>query len=259
MLQNDLTLVRWYSFVCFYLEYQLLYYALNRLICKGLFFVYCTIIGTIVYSGHVIEIGQNVTKIINQYKMKMKIQIQQHRFQSLSLSSFITNNIPLHHTRTFYFQLHEHNRVIYLVTCGVRELFGWVMFVFFLVHIPVNISLIRQNIFIQNSKVIELLVLWLIVFLQIFVAGVLFCPLAYSCKVFHSPKKFIPSFQLLTTTAPTIMDGNIQMNNGWIFYKMKYDDLYQRLLYGPKFAISIGPVKEITYFSSLEVFKYFNM
>lgn len=39
----------------------------------------------------------------------------------------------------------------------------------------------------------------------------------------------------------------------WILYKAKYDDLYNRLLQGPKMAISIGPVESVTYQSSLEV------
>ena len=166
-------------------------------------------------------------------------------------------DLPLHHHRTFHFQLHEHNRVIYLMICGSRELFGWVLFAFLFINLPININLIRRNIFTKRLKPIESLILWFICFIQIFISFIVLCPLAWCCKVYHTPKKFIPSFQLMTIISSN-QQQSIECNitnqkNGWLWYKLKYDDLYQRLLYGPKFAISIGPVKEITYFNSLEV------
>ena len=246
---------------------------MNRLICSGFFFIYCSIFGTIAFSGHVIEITQNVTQIISQYKMKM-----QQRLKSLiSLSKTTTidyqlqpqddlrirlmmpimlkhhnyYDLPLRYQRIFHFQLHEHNRTIFLVISGCRLLFGWVLFAFLLIHIPINVNLIRRCIYIQHLTLVELLVIWVIGLAQILITCFVICPLAWAYTVYHSPKKFIPTFQLLSTTTATIVGGNGQ--NGWLWYKLKYDDLYQRLLYGPKFALSIGPVKEVTYFNSLEV------
>ena len=60
--------------------------------------------------------------------------------------------------------------------------------------------------------------------------------------MYHAPKRFIPKLQLM-----------LRPGKAWLFYKLKYDDLYNRLVQGPKMAVSIGPVESVTYQSSLQV------
>ena len=43
-------------------------------------------------------------------------------------------------------------------------------------------------------------------------------------------------------------------SRNWLWYKIKYEDLYLRLVDdGPKIGVAIGPVQTVTYKSSLEV------
>lgn len=76
---------------------------------------------------------------------------------------------------------------------------------------------------------------------QLLAGTVVFAPLAWCCKVYHSPREFIPKLQPL------------MVGYQWLLFKLKYDDLYGRLIdRGPKIAISIGPSGAITFLSALE-------
>ncbi len=39
----------------------------------------------------------------------------------------------------------------------------------------------------------------------------------------------------------------------WIWYKFKYDDIYNQFIYGPKIALGLGPIESITYMSALNL------
>ncbi|KAI2800524.1 hypothetical protein BLOT_011911 [Blomia tropicalis] len=90
-------------------------------------------------------------------------------------------------------------------------------------NIPINILLLRRNVF-ENQTMFEKSLAWM------------------SCAVCHKPSKFIPILQ------PMLKDPR-----KWLWYKIKYEDLYMRLVDdGPKIGIAIGPVQTVTYRSSLE-------
>lgn len=44
-----------------------------------------------------------------------------------------------------------------------------------------------------------------------------------------------------------------KLSKPWLRLKLKYDDLFHRLSYGPKMAISMGPMSPVTFGAVLEV------
>lgn len=76
---------------------------------------------------------------------------------------------------------------------------------------------------------------------QLMAGIVVFAPLAWCCKIYHSPKEFIPKLQPL------------MVGYQWLLFKLKYDDLFGRLIDNhSKIAVSMGPSGAITYISALE-------
>ena len=116
---------------------------------------------------------------------------------------------------------------------------------------------------------ITLAAYWLVVAIQLLELVVIFSPMSYTQVVMHRPHKVIPRLQAammgrememkmkiadkgkrksLTTTTTTTTT-----TTAWTRLKLKYDDLYGRLLSGPKLAITIGQLAEVTYFSTYEL------
>lgn len=120
-------------------------------------------------------------------------------------------------------------------------------------QIPTNIVFVKKIIYShkqENSLALNLL-FSLIVSVQGLVVGLIFASLGWCQKVYHSPDKFIPRLMLLLTASKkSTLAGR---NTKWLPLVFKYNDLYGRLLRGPKFALSVGTLNAITYFSSLEV------
>lgn len=109
---------------------------------------------------------------------------------------------------------------------------------------PINIYFIRRMIFLENTFY-SLVMMYCASSVQLLAGMVVFAPLAWCQKVYHSPREFIPKLQPLL------------VGYQWLIFKLKYDDLYGRLKdKGPKCAVSIGPSGAITYLSSLEVRKF---
>ncbi|KAJ6220374.1 hypothetical protein RDWZM_006186 [Blomia tropicalis] len=225
-LTMDLSGLAWYGYVTINLEMILCLHIALCIYQSGLFFAMC-IFASSAYPGHVIQTNQKTLKHIRECRLKMPLS----PYVSWRNRSTIKN------------QLQEHNIVTSLLISGSRELFGKLLYVFFLINVPINVYLIRRNLY-KQQEFIDKLMLSLIAFFQLLVSLVIYLPLAYGNSVYHSPAKYIPFLQ-------TMLRGR----KGWLWYKMKYEDLYHRLVdNGPKLAISIGPVRAITYMAFCEVF-----
>ncbi|KAJ6219639.1 hypothetical protein RDWZM_005451 [Blomia tropicalis] len=224
--QMDNSALAWNAYVWINVEYVLCIYLAFQCIQNAMFFTFCTITGTIVFCGHVIETNQTVWKLIDKYRS--------HN----SMLSWI----PFRCRRIIVNQLVEHNRVTYLVISGSRELFGYVLYAYLLTNIPINVYIIRRNLY-ETQEFKDQLLLYVIAFLQLLAAIIVFIPLAWCAKIYHSPAMFIP-----------ILQPMLRNQHGWLLYKMKYEDLYNRLIdRGPKLAVSIGTLRAITYMASFEV------
>ncbi|KAH9409889.1 hypothetical protein TYRP_009634 [Tyrophagus putrescentiae] len=224
----DTSVHPWYSIVYAHLEAHFGIFGLLQMVQSSAFFVGCTLLGTLVYAGHVKEVNRAVQASL-----------------ALNRCSNLGAKPVFHYTRTtsslLNRQLNEHNRVCYLVMRGCAELFGNVLLCFLLTHLPTNVYLLQRNVF-AAPPLFTLLLFWLIIFFQALAAFVVFAPLAWVQTVFHSPRRFIPRLQML-------MSGKRRWQ---LCYKLKYDDLLNRLLHGPKMALTIGTLQPITFYSALE-------
>ena len=230
VIQMDTSEISWYGYIWINCEILLCLYLGLEFAQNALFFTMCTIMGTIVFAGHVIETNKTIWKLIEKY-----------RCENLMLPS-----IPLPCRMIISNQMFEHNRVTYLVISGSRELFGYILYSYLLTNLPINVYLLRRNVF-EQQELEEQLLIWLVILLQLLASMIVFGPLAWCAEVYHSPEKFIP-----------ILQPMLRGPRGWLIYKMKYEDLYHRLIDdGPKLAVSIGPVRAITYMASLEVYQFY--
>src|SRR5699024_6937249 len=111
---------------------------------------------------------------------------------------------------------------------------------FVLTNIPINVFMIKWMIFGSKSWNDFGMILGVLIG-QSLAAGCSFSLFAYYGETFHRPKKVI-------VILLTMLGGR-----EWLWYRMKFDDLYGRLTYGKKIACAVGSLKNITYFSALEV------
>ena len=227
-IQMDTSTIAWNGYVLFYWEYLII----NYLIFQGLqtinFFVMCTTILTIINAGHVIEKNRIVWKLIDKY-----------RNDNSKLSSI---PFKIRYRYIIANQLSEHNRVTYIVINSSHELFGYINYAFLLTNIPINVFILRRNLY-EPQLLQDQILLWALTLFQLITFLIVFIPPSWCTKVYHSPAKFIPILQ------PMLCDSIY-----WIKYKMKYEDLYHRLIdKGPKLGLTIGPVRAITYMTSFEV------
>ena len=215
----------WPTIILIYVEVFAVFYALIRMLRYAIFFLASTIISTIVCAGHIIEMRKSLENVLVRYSQK-------------------NMRIPFKEKWIIDRHLVEHNKVCYYILYGSIAIFGNVMYAFLWTNIPINIILLRRNLFIQNQAVMDFYLIWLIWLCQLAAAMVFFIPLSWDHAVYHSPKKIIVKLQAM-------MAGS-----RWMFTKLKYDDLYNRLISGPKLGVMIGPIDCITYWSSLQVWNY---
>ena len=217
----------WYFIFLIIAEQLIGNYILLQITRSGLFFIICCILAAIIYGGHGGKINSDISKL-------------------LFSPSRIKSKNKLYHHQILYRHLTEHNKICNLVLRGGDEVFNRVMLLYFGTQVPINIYFLRQIIFL-NFPILERTVIWCIILFQLASGLIVIGPLAWCNQIYHKPIKWIPKLQVVIGQGP----------KGGLWYKMKYDDLYNRLIQGPKIALKIGPIKSITYFSALEfVFIY---
>lgn len=213
----------WNLFDLFFITYECL-----GTLHRAFFFIYCTEMAYAVYAGHATELYNRISGIL-QKKINKK------------------GNVVLKVKDYFAFRdyLREHNLVCYLFTTGGTKLFSSVMWAFIVLNTPINIYLIRRLVF-MKQPIIIIVLLWFIITLQIAACCVVMSPLARCCQVLHKPIVWISQFQLITY-------DNTRKAYYWTLLKLKFNDLFFRLHYGPKYAVCMGPTSPITYMNACEV------
>ncbi len=176
--------------------------------------------------------------------------------------------------------LAEHNTVSYLILAGSERMFGnaTAAFVytnaspvfcsriflkyFTYLQIPINIFLLARIVFQRHQMWFTLATYWTVVAIQLLELVVVFSPVSHAHIVLHKPAKMIPHLQ----AAMMMVDGcggltkkkhtKAASMSAWTRLKLKHDDLYGRLLSGPKLTATCGVQFEITYFGFYEVLSY---
>mgnify|MGYP007002774456 CR=1 FL=1 len=123
---------------------------------------------------------------------------------------------------------------------GSDRLFGDILLGFLYTQIPVNVIFLRRIILFSSANPTLTLVLTIACAVQLAVCAGVLLPFAWCQAIYHSPKRFI--FRLQAATR----------GHAWLATKLNYEDLYGRLIRGPKISLSIGPISEVTYFSVFE-------
>lgn len=214
----------WFLFDAVVVTYEIL-----GLFRSALFFAYCTVLAYTVYSGHVVDLTKKVSRVL---------------FKNIKE----TGEIVLKVKDYLLFQefMVGHTKASYLFSTGGVKLFSFIMWAFLITNTPINIYCIRRLVFIEQPLLVDVIV-WFIFSLQFCACLVVMGPLARGCQILHQPSAWIPRLQLMITHA----DKGQQLN--WMLLKFKYNDLFFRLLFGPKYAICFGPTNPITYMTALEV------
>jgi len=212
----------WFAYLWLSIEVSFALYGAMRLFHLTMFFTMFSLLWTL-FSGQFIENANHIKRVIAQHR---RFRFVPHRYDSFLWSKF-----------------DDCTNIYVLAINASNVLFGGTIFACILTTIPINIYYIRRTFFAVQpciQKVAESIV----IVIQIISYLIIFTPFAWCCAVYHSPKTFIPKLQ-------SMLHGN-----QWIIFKLKLNDIFDRLVRGPKIAINIGPTKEITYATSLEVWEF---
>ncbi|KAH9403380.1 hypothetical protein TYRP_015265 [Tyrophagus putrescentiae] len=209
------------------------------------FFTAWTVVGSVAFTSHVRELQAKVSCWLKQQ--------QQQQFGYFKILA-VQKRLPPGGRLLVERFLREHNLVCFLVVSRSGQLFGKVILGTICTQIPINVIFVRKMVLGSSEEETPFslrLLLFVFCFAQLLIFAIIFLPLAWCQKVYHSPKKFIPRLMLLSSSA----SGSGA--SWWWRLRLKYNDLYGRLLRGPKFAISVGELHAVTYFSSMEfLFSY---
>lgn len=139
--------------------------------------------------------------------------------------------------------LAKFHQVCYLTLAGNRTLFGRILLAYLITNVPLNIGCIFQLAFGNKSYQpysFQTFILQMVIFYQFWAAVTVFYPSAWSSAKMHEPSKMMPLMVEM-------------INESHLTTKLKVDDLFLRLTWGPKLASQVGPIRQVTYQTSFEV------
>lgn len=225
--QVDTSQQVWYSYIYIKFEVFITLYVAVEIVQNAFFFTMFTYFAMIIYTGNTLDGIKSMWNLIYQCRRNC---VYSKPFISIAGRKIVDR------------QLHDYVEITSLALIGSRDLFGIILYNFVITNIPVNIYILRRNLF-EDPEPVERFMLWVIMYLQILSAFIVFGLLSYGSAVYHKPAKFIPVLQLM-----------MKRSRCWLWYKIKFDDLHFRLLNGPKIGVAVGPVHTVTYRTSLEVY-----
>ncbi|KAH9393224.1 hypothetical protein TYRP_022087 [Tyrophagus putrescentiae] len=210
----DLAIHRWPSLLWVVGEFLLSAYVLLLIVRYACFFTVCVCTSSLTTVHHLNEQRRAVERLIFHGSPFSR--------PSKGTSSIgHPNCLPLKSRLVVERHLREHSTTTSIIITGNGRFFGSAMAAFVYTNIPINIFLLSRIVMRHHLTWITLATYWLVVAIQLLELVVIFSPMSYTQVVMHRPHK--------------------------------YDDLYGRLLSGPKLAITIGPLAEVTYFSTYEL------
>ena len=196
-------------------------------------FTTMTILGAVVFIGH-----------LREWQCRVRVVIDAHFVKKKRRTLLKPPKIPASGRLLLERLLCEHNLISYLVISCSDQLFGKVVLATICTQIPINIVFVKKIVIgsEQETPLSFKFLLFIIFAIQLGVFAGIFVPLSWCQSQYHSPKSLVHRLMLATTDSGA----------WWWTLRLKYNDLYGRLVCGPKVAITVGPLHAITYFSSLE-------
>nr|XP_046919572.1 uncharacterized protein LOC124499674 [Dermatophagoides farinae] len=135
----------------------------------------------------------------------------------------------------------EHNTLSYYVLHGDKTTWSQALYYYALVSIPINV-LFMCELIVEDIPAQTEFVFILIALIHVITGLIPFITLAHVSSAFHKIKDYIPAMQL-------------QLNRSThIRMKLKYDDLYERLMSGKKIAFTFGYLGNLTFRGLFEAF-----
>nr|XP_027201850.1 uncharacterized protein LOC113795826 [Dermatophagoides pteronyssinus] len=185
----------------------------------------CTIIAaSIIYHFELNEINENFQKILNQ--------------------SHYNNGKPIKikDLKQLRFILEQHTRLTYYLMESDQNTWSKSLFYYALVGIPINVTFICE--LLVEDLPTKAIILFILIALSHTIASLIpFMLLALISYDFHKLNKHLPSMQL-----------QLKQSKQHLRLKLKYDDLYGRLIYGKKIAHTFGTLGNLTFRGLFEAF-----
>lgn len=215
MSRKLLTGIVWWGILWFFLELSLLIHFFLRLIQIAHFFSTLCLL-TYFNAWHSDELTNVLNKNIQLYQRKKAL------IDPSKVSLFFLN----------------FNKICDIFVS--KRIFPNVLLTFLVTNIPIHIYIIKGFVFDRDDPFIRF-AMTLIFAMQNVAFYISLNPLAYVCKRLHAPLKVLVPLQHCLNGQEIILD------------KLKVDDLIKRLGVGPKNAVSIGPLNEVTRKALIEV------
>ncbi len=207
-----------------------MYYQIYRLVQGAFFYTPVSLFSAAIFSDYSQASFGRVQRLMQKFRQKHKSSQSEH------LSS-LPHRVCCSAIETAFRRNHQ---VCYLTMAGNQQVFGRITACFLLANIPVNIHCVSQLVLAKNGTY-ETIIFSLIIFYQFLTAWFVFYPSAKGTMRLHEPAKMMP-----------LMVG-LMGGQKWLPLKLKMDDLFYRLTWGPRIAAQVGPIKQITYQSTLDV------
>lgn len=126
--------------------------------------------------------------------------------------------------------LREHTAICVCIPKANQELFGPAALGSIVFNIPTNIALFTRLAF-QELEPTEIAITWAFIIGQYVSTMMCFASAATQLNYVHSAHKYLPG--LLCRLHPSLLS-----------YKLKLNTVYERITYGPKYGITVGPQTE---------------
>lgn len=139
----------------------------------------------------------------------------------------------------------EHSRVCIDVLKGNRELWSRVALSFLCTMLPPNVYLLLTITF-ERLQPFEAVVITTVLVGQSIATGLVLWPMASFVSVVHNSARYLVAVQMA-------------IGPHFLSHKLKYDDLFGRLVRGPLYGVTIGPFHSVnfeTIFKVLLVFEW---
>ena len=135
----------------------------------------------------------------------------------------------------------QHNILCYYEIFTDKDAWSQALYYYALVSIPINVSFVCILI-VENLPIQTQLLFVSVTLIHALTGMIPFLTLAHVSKLCHAIRKHIPVMQL-------------QLNQSkHIRMKIKFDDLYERLMFGKKIAFTFGYLGDLTFRGLFEAF-----
>ena len=221
---------RWPLYGAWYLfDWAVVLYVVIELITMAQFLAAYTLSSTLASFRH-----------MDAFYRPLELDIQ--KFKNSQNCSKIFSFSAYHHL------LVEHQRICFIYLRLSRDIFNLTSYFLVLTLLPINVYSVSVLVLGRQFGPIKAVYLLIIAIEAVVLAGSTLP--AQLTAVLHRPAQFIPNLQWTVLKSKRILNcKNLQLFK----LKLKYDNLTLLLTSGPKIALSVGPLQQLTKANLYEV------